>query len=683
MNAMWIIRHMANIKRRRVPVMIGRRKKLATIAILFIHAVLISGCNGESPSPPDYPTFYTSVRSSVITVPGGDSFYLHHTDDDIYTFFSWYPIDGLRKGSILAGRENGGYMREAISFERDGYFTSIHTVPCPLTGALRSGLVESTFHAGPGPFPGGTDLSGAVLYSSDEPDRQGSITISNGVVNFSPVTSFRLAIAHSSVWELDLSVEGSIYVECDIEADIENNFSHSGETEIMSFTEEETVWLNGLPVVIDMRFALAIRISAEGTSCDSCTYGVTCSGAIFAGTSWKDGAWKDIDENILSFTATPLTCNGYMDGDIEILIVPEVTISLCGEILLDLETAPGTLLRSEVFTLPAWRWEQSGLNCLDIRYHEGVAGYAVPPLHGEGYCGETFLAGGPFQTDDFIFMMSWGEEGTGEYGFGNPSGAAVTHNGRIAVSDRFNSRLSIFAPDSTFITSWGNQGSGAGEFLLPCGIAAGPGGDIFAVDNGNRRIQRFTSTGGFILMWGNRGDGDGEFREPEDVCVAPDGTILVVDSYSDRVQRFKDDGTFVESWGSHGSGPGEFNGALGITCDADGNIYVTECYNHRVQKFSPDGVFMTMWGLQGLSNGEFNCPTGIEVGPDGNIYIADYGNNRVQIFASDGSFFSSLGTSGTGDGEFNNPRDLAVSGTGELFVIDSGNFRIQAFAPIP
>ncbi|MBU8923064.1 MAG: 6-bladed beta-propeller [Bacteroidales bacterium] len=658
-------------------------KPLATAAILLVQAVLISGCGGESPSPPDYPTFYTSVKSSVITVPDCDSFYLHHIDDDIYTFYSWHPLDELKNGVILAGHENGGYMREVISFERNGYFTSILTVPCPLTGVLRRGLVEATFHAGPGPFPGGTDLSGTVLYSTEEQDREGNITITNGIVNYSPVTSFRLAIAHSTVWELDLSVEGSIYIECDIEADVEGEFSHYAEKEIMSFTEEKTVWLKGIPVVVDIRFALSVRTAAEGTFCNSCTYSATCSGAIFAGTSWRDGAWNDSDESILSFSATPLTCNGQMDGHIEILVVPDVTISLSGEVLFDLETAPGTLIRSEVFTPPVWWWELSGLNCLDIQYHEGIAGDAIPPLHGWEDCGETFLVGGPFQTEDFVFIMSWGKEGIGDYSFGNPSGAATTPDGGILVSDNLSSRLSMFASDSSLITSWGNQGNRAGEFLLPCGIATGPDGDIFVVDKGNHRVQRFDHTGEFILMWGNHGDGNGEFREPEDVCAAPDGTVLIVDSYSNRVQRFYDDGTFIESWGSQGSGSGEFNGAIGITCDTDGNIYVSECYNHRVQKFSPDRIFMTMWGLQGISQGEFNCPTGIEAGQDGKIYIADYGNNRVQIFTSDGRFISSLGTRGTGAGEFNGPRDLAVSGTGELFVIDSGNFRIQRFAPVP
>ena len=267
--------------------MIMMRKLLAVI-ILF-HSALISGCGGESPAPPDYPTFYTSVKSSVIPVPDNDSFYLHHTEDDIYTFFSWKQINGLRKGAILAGSDNGGYLRKIISYERNGYFTSVRTAPCPITGALRSGLLESTFSTGPGAFSGGTDLSGTVLYSSDEPGRQGNISIPNGAINFSPSTSFRLAIAHNSVWELDLSVEGSIHFECDIEADIEGGFNHSGEKKIMSFNEEKTILLDGLPILTGMRFAVSIRCSAEGTFCDSCTYGATCSGTIFAGTSWRDG----------------------------------------------------------------------------------------------------------------------------------------------------------------------------------------------------------------------------------------------------------------------------------------------------------------------------------------------------------------------------------------------------------
>jgi DNA-binding beta-propeller fold protein YncE len=307
-------------------------------------------------------------------------------------------------------------------------------------------------------------------------------------------------------------------------------------------------------------------------------------------------------------------------------------------------------------------------------------------------------------TSGYLCVSKWGKPGRGAsllHGgeFMSPLyGLTVDQQGSLFVVDNGNNRIQKFENNGTFIILWGNFGSANANFHNPTGIACDPKGDVYVVDTNNHRVQKFDGKlGGYLMKFGSRGNGEGQFSAPWGIAIdRVRGYVYVVDSANFRVQKFDLNGEFIMQWGSFGNSDGQFYFPRGIAVDpADGAVYVVDMGNHRIQKFDtstnvlPQLLLKIGGGLgpghasnpQAQEPGQFRSPWGVVVDGRGDVYITDTGNHRVQKFDREGNFITQWGGFGNQDGQFNFPYGIAVDGRGSVFVVDSANSRVQQFMP--
>jgi tripartite motif-containing protein 71 len=307
-------------------------------------------------------------------------------------------------------------------------------------------------------------------------------------------------------------------------------------------------------------------------------------------------------------------------------------------------------------------------------------------------------------TSGYVCVSAWGRPGRGAsllHGgeFMAPMyGLCVDQQGCLFVVDNGNNRIQKFDNAGNFIILWGNFGSANANFHNPTGIACDGKGDVWVVDTNNHRVQKFDGKlGGYLMKFGSRGNGEGQFNAPWGIAIdRVRGFVYVVDSANFRVQKFDMSGEFVMAWGSFGSGDGQFYFPRGIAVDQnDGTVYVVDMGNHRIQKFDTSTnvlpQLLTKWGGSPEAGhasspvareaGQLRSPWGIAVDHNGDVYVTDTGNHRVQKFDREGNFITQWGGFGNGEGQFNFPYGIAVDAKGSVFVADSGNSRIQQFMP--
>jgi len=296
---------------------------------------------------------------------------------------------------------------------------------------------------------------------------------------------------------------------------------------------------------------------------------------------------------------------------------------------------------------------------------------------------------------DYQFVASWGEKGTGDGQFDDPTGIALSGS-QVFVSDARNGRIQVFDREGKFLRAFGSQGDKPGQLGRPMNLAI-KGAELFVAEYFNDRIQVFALNGTPLRTIGKAGSGPGEFNAPGGVAVAPDGSIYVADFYNHRIEKFTPGGKFARQWGkppSQSRGSGSFLDFLDsgktvsfsyptdVAVAKDGRLFVADGYNDRVQVFAPDGSFSHKWGgpfamnINGPFNGWFATVTSIAIGPKGNVFVADFYNHRVQKFTPDGKFLTSFGRHGSGIGELTFPIAVAIADDGTVFVADYGNNRI-------
>ncbi|WP_455388245.1 6-bladed beta-propeller [Petrachloros mirabilis] len=307
-------------------------------------------------------------------------------------------------------------------------------------------------------------------------------------------------------------------------------------------------------------------------------------------------------------------------------------------------------------------------------------------------------------TSGYLCVSTWGRTGRGAsllHGgeFMAPLyGLAVDQQGSLFVVDNGNNRIQKFDNAGNFIILWGNFGSANSNFHNPTGIACDGKGDVWVVDTNNHRVQKFDGKlGGYIMKFGTRGNGEGQFNSPWGIAVdRVRGYVYVVDSANFRVQKFDMAGEFIMSWGSFGNGDGQFYFPRGIAVDqSDGSVYVVDMGNHRIQKFDTSTnvlpQLLTKWGGSSEPGhassplaqeaGQLRSPWGVAVDSAGDVFVTDAGNHRIEKFDKEGNFITQWGGYGNGDGQFNFPYGIAVDAKGSVFAVDSGNTRVQQFMP--
>jgi YHS domain-containing protein len=279
----------------------------------------------------------------------------------------------------------------------------------------------------------------------------------------------------------------------------------------------------------------------------------------------------------------------------------------------------------------------------------------------------------------YVFVRTWGSEGTGPLELDGPAGVEVDASGNVWVADTDNARVQKFSPDGDFLMQLGGPGSGDGKFTRPTDVAFDDSGYVYVPDRTEHRIQKFTSGGTFVKKWGTWGDGEGELSSPYALDVDDSGYVYVADTGNERVQKFTSKGVFVKAWGDSGSGEGQFRNPRGIAVDGSSAVYVSDADNRTIQKFTTSGVRLTGWGCSGSADGCLNMPYKVGVDDSGYVYVADLGNHRIQKFTSGGDFVAKFGSFGTDEGELDYPSGVALGDSGCVYTVEHMLNRVQKF----
>lgn len=270
-------------------------------------------------------------------------------------------------------------------------------------------------------------------------------------------------------------------------------------------------------------------------------------------------------------------------------------------------------------------------------------------------------------------------EGSGNGQFYEPTGIAVSSDGKIYVVDSENNRVQIFDQGGRFIKAFGAKGKGTGQFRVPYGIAIGVDGKLFVTDSKNSRVQVFDKDGGFLYGFGRDGSQDGELSYPLGIAIDNQERVFVVDSGNSRASIFTTDGIFLDTIGGKGEGKGQFRDPTGIAVSIDNRIWVADTGNNRVQVFDPQWNHLSSIGSGDSGRDNFSGPTGISVDPSGKIVVIDSGNNRAHILNSKGGFVSLFGSKGNGRAQFKDPQMVSLY-NGLCYIVDRGNNRVQVFS---
>ncbi len=220
-----------------------------------------------------------------------------------------------------------------------------------------------------------------------------------------------------------------------------------------------------------------------------------------------------------------------------------------------------------------------------------------------------------------------------------------TQNHRIKAYDVANA---VFPADNKGplpTTVFGSRGTGANNFMNPSGIAVSPNGRVFVADRGNNRVTEFTYSpaAGFarVASYTAGGTLDG----PEGVAVDQDGRIIVADSNDNEV-------VVLTSAGVLDGTISGLNHPANVEISPSGQLYVADTYDDviRVYDITPGAPPDTI-----IPSGVVTSPTPNASFPIGQVTLTGTATDNSAVGAayvavkrvSTNTWLKSNGTYGT------------------------------------
>ncbi|MBR0643773.1 NHL repeat-containing protein [Plastoroseomonas hellenica] len=158
--------------------------------------------------------------------------------------------------------------------------------------------------------------------------------------------------------------------------------------------------------------------------------------------------------------------------------------------------------------------------------------------------------------------------------FNAPCDVAFGADSTIYVADGYAaSRIHRFSADGTPMGGWGTPGEGPGEFSTPHSVWVMEDGRLAVADRENNRVQVFAPDGTWLADWRN-------LHKPMSVHGAPDGGLYVTDQVP-SLSLLGADGALL------GRGRPVLNGAHGMWRAPDGCIYLSEQNPPRITRLVP------------------------------------------------------------------------------------------------
>lgn len=290
-----------------------------------------------------------------------------------------------------------------------------------------------------------------------------------------------------------------------------------------------------------------------------------------------------------------------------------------------------------------------------------------------------------------------------------PIGIALASDGNVYVSEQWNHRISVFAPDGTYIESFGERGgpfeqvgaddvhsASLGLFERPNALAIAPDDSLYVVDTWNFRVQKFDENGEPLFAWGQRDERgasvetipvDG-FWGPRDAVVDERGRVFIADTGNKRIRVYTSEGDFLFDIGSAGALEGQLNEPTGLALDDEGRLYVADTWNRRISVFDTDTAeHLYSFRVRAWYNDQQGNRPYIAIdNARGLLYVGDPDAGRVLVHNLNGDCVGSFGQAGTAGqplaaNQFVVVGGIEVDDAGNVYVVDSRSGRISRYAP--
>ncbi len=304
-------------------------------------------------------------------------------------------------------------------------------------------------------------------------------------------------------------------------------------------------------------------------------------------------------------------------------------------------------------------------------------------------------------------------------------GVAADASGNVYVSDDFDNRVQMIAPNGSFFTFagdslFGSPFNGGFAYILgsPWGLSVDPNGNLLVSAGTGETVFQIAPNGISLTVAGGNlitSTGDGgpavlaSLGTPAGVVSNPLGGFYIADSLNHNVRKVDSLGVITTYAGkgtpgySGDNGPATaalLNGPEQIALDAVGNLYIADTGNNCVRMVDIHGIMTTVAGsaIAGSTgdggpavSAQLTGPRGVAVDPFGNLYISEANRIRIVNLSSGiintiaGSILGYAGFSGDGgpasQALLSNPYQLALDSNNNLYVADRGNYRVRMLVP--
>lgn len=210
-----------------------------------------------------------------------------------------------------------------------------------------------------------------------------------------------------------------------------------------------------------------------------------------------------------------------------------------------------------------------------------------------------------------------------------------------------------------YFCKFGEQGTMNGQFAEPSGVAVNPvSGDILIADANNHRIQVFDKYGKFKFHFG-----EGKLKFPNRVAISRNTGEIIVSERPPvhQIQVYNRDGSFVCKFGAK-----HLRHPRGLTVDHKNRVVVVECKVMRVFIFDLRGELMHSFDC----SQQIQFPNAVVVSRKEEIFISDNRSHCVKVFNFNGDFLRQIG----GQGVTNYPIGVCLNETlDQLLVVDNYN----------
>ena len=154
--------------------------------------------------------------------------------------------------------------------------------------------------------------------------------------------------------------------------------------------------------------------------------------------------------------------------------------------------------------------------------------------------------------------------------FNMPTDLSIAPDGCLFVSDGYgNSKVHKFSPEGVWMMNWGEPGTGPGQFNLVHSVWVDSGYRVYVCDRENNRVQIFDGEGEYQGEWPN-------LLRPDKLWFDSEETIYCAE-VGHRITVFDRSGTVKARWGEQGEAPHQFRTyPHGIWGDSRGDLYVSE-----------------------------------------------------------------------------------------------------------